>query len=161
MPGSMSHGAIATSPASPAESLPHTLLQNSEYKGERPLFALTHARLEQVRFLPGESALKHSRDIQVQHCEFDCRYPLWHSTEVQILDCRFEADVRAAVWYSNDVVMRNCLVHAPKMFRRVSGLWLQDCRFTDAAETMWNCDTLTPIRAEVKGADYLGMNSSE
>ncbi len=41
-------------------------LRNRFYEGERPLFGLTDAELEDIRFYPGESALKHSVDIRAQ-----------------------------------------------------------------------------------------------
>lgn len=39
------------------------ILQNVEYGGERPLFALRSAELDHVVIHPGESALKHVENI--------------------------------------------------------------------------------------------------
>ena len=40
------------------------ILQNVEYGGERPLFALRSAELDHVVIHPGESALKHVENIR-------------------------------------------------------------------------------------------------
>ena len=60
-------------------------IQNERFGEERALYALTDAVVENCRFAgeeDGESALKESREIEVEHCEFELRYPLWHHSQV-------------------------------------------------------------------------------
>ena len=47
------------------------ILQNVEYGGERPLFALRSAELDHVVIHPGESALKHVENITARECLFE------------------------------------------------------------------------------------------
>lgn len=134
------------------------IIQNCFYEGERPLFTLANTRLAAVRFYPGESALKHSHNLEVTQCEFMGKYPFWHSHDIQMEDSLFTVYARAAIWYSQNLVMRRCNVDAPKMFRRVSGLSIEDSRFSNAGETLWNCDAVQLKNVELVAADYVFMN---
>lgn len=51
------------------------ILQNVEYGGERPLFALRSAELDHVVIHPGESALKHVENITARDCLFEGNTP--------------------------------------------------------------------------------------
>lgn len=135
-------------------------VENRFFEGERPLYAIGHTDLDNVRFYPGESALKHAHDIAARECEFMGKYPFWHAERIEIEDCLFTVYARAAIWYSRDVVMRNALVEAPKIFRQVRGLMIEDTRFPNAGETLWSCTDVTLRRVELKGADYVFMNGS-
>lgn len=131
------------------------------YEGERPLYALKNTSLNKVRFYPGESALKHSSDISAEQCEFMCKYPLWHSEYIEIENCLFTVYARAAIWYTRHLTMRNSVVEAPKMFRRVSHLIIENSRFPNAGETLWTCNDVTLRNVELNGADYVFMNGED
>ena len=135
------------------------VIGNTFFEGERPLFALNDIRVEQVKFYPGESALKECTNVEAFKCEFMCKYPFWHNDNTLIEDCRFTVYSRAAIWYSKNIRMRNCLVDAPKMFREVDGLYLENVKFPAAGETIWNCRDITVRNIEVRGGDYIFMNS--
>ena len=60
------------------------LIKDCFFEGERPLFATNDIRLENVRFYPGESALKECRNVEVSNCEFMCKYPFWHNDNAVI-----------------------------------------------------------------------------
>lgn len=128
------------------------------YEGERPLYAVANKYLHKVKFYPGESALKHTQHITAKQCEFMGKYPFWHSDNVILEQCLFTVYARAAIWYTQHLTMNNCVVEAPKMFRRVSHLTIRDSRFPNAGETLWNCDHVTLNNVELRGADYVFMN---
>ena len=48
------------------------LISNTFFEGERPLFATNDIRLENVKFYPGESAIKECNDVEAYKCEFMC-----------------------------------------------------------------------------------------
>jgi hypothetical protein len=54
--------------------------------------------------------------------------------------------------------MNNCVIEAPKIFRRVSNLTIENTRFPNAGETLWNCDHVKLVNVEMCGADYVFMN---
>lgn len=75
------------------------ILQNVEYGGERPLFALRSAQLDHVVIHPGESALKHVENITARDCLFEGKYPFWHAKHVVLEGGRFAPGARAAIWF--------------------------------------------------------------
>ncbi|MDR2231908.1 MAG: DUF3737 family protein [Tannerella sp.] len=134
------------------------LISNTMFDGERPLFGLNDIRLEQLKFYPGESAVKACTNVEARQCEFWSKYPFWHNDQVLIEDCRFTLYCRAAIWYSKNIYMRNCIVEAPKMFREIDGLTIENVKFPGAAETIWNCRDVKIRNIEVQGGDYILMN---
>lgn len=135
------------------------LISNQFFEGERPLFATHNMRLENVKFYPGESAIKECNNVEAHKCEFMCKYPFWHNDNALIEDCLFTVYSRAAIWYSKNIRMRNTLVQAPKMFRELDGLYLENVKLTCAAECCWNCRNIEFRNVEARGADYIFMNA--
>ena len=135
------------------------LISNTFYEGERPLFATNDIRLENVKFYPGESAIKECNNVEAYKCEFMCKYPFWHNENTLIEDCLFTVYGRAAIWYSKNLRMINTIVDAPKMFREMDGLYLENVKLNSAGECCWNCRDLKLKNVEVKGGDYIFMNS--
>ena len=134
------------------------IIKNTFYEGERPLYASNDLFLEKVRFFPGESPIKESKNISVSECEFMAKYPFWHCQNVKVENSHFTVYSRAAIWYTQNIEMLNCQIDAPKMFRSVSDLTLKDTKLNNAAECCWNCDTIVLQRVEMTGADYVFMN---
>lgn len=135
------------------------LIEDRFYEGERPLYASNKLRLENVKFYPGESALKESSNIEAAHCTFMGKYPFWHNQNVLIEKCDFTVYSRAAIWYSKNVRMINTQVAAPKMFRELEGLYLKNVKLSDAGETCWNCSNLELYNVEARNGDYIFMHS--
>ena len=134
------------------------IISDTFFEGERPLFGLNNIRLEQVKFYPGESAVKECNNVEAFKCEFWSKYPFWHNDNTLIDDCRFTVYSRAAIWYSKNIRMQNCLIEAPKMFREIDGLFLENVKLPSAGETLWNCRDITIRNIEARGGDYILMN---
>lgn len=135
-------------------------IRDQEFGGERPLFASHHLRLENVTVHAGESALKECSDIDAEGCRFEGKYPFWHVDGFRIHNCLFTSGARAALWYSRNLVMTDTLVEAPKMFREMTGIRLENVQIPDAAETLWHCHDVELDNVTVGNADYLFMHSS-
>lgn len=134
------------------------VISNTFFEGERPLFATNNIRLENVKFYPGESAIKECNNVEAHKCEFMCKYPFWHNDNVLIEECLFTVYSRAAIWYSRNIRMINSRVDAPKMFREIDGLYLEKVKLSCAGETMWNCRDMKLRNVEARGGDYIFMN---
>ena len=132
-----------------------------EFGGERALFATGGLELRRCVFHEGESALKCCRDIVADGCRFEGKYPFWHVDGFRITDCVFTPGARAALWYSRNLVMKDTRVDAPKMFREMENLYLENVTVPDAQETLWSCRGVTLRDVEVKGADYLFAHSAD
>lgn len=136
------------------------IVENKEFEGERPLFYLSDLSLSKIKVLNGESAIKECTNVSCTDSSFSGKYPFWHANHALIEKCVFETGGRAAIWYSHDLTMKDTLVIAPKMFRRCSGLKLENVEFTDALETLWDCTDITASHIKAVHADYIFMNSS-
>ena len=134
-------------------------IRNQYFEGERPLYVRRDGlRLEGVRIGPGESAIKEGRNIEAEGCEFAGKYPFWECRHFSIKDCVFREGARAALWYSEHCRMTDTLVEAPKMFRRIGDVYLENVRLTSALETFWDCRDITLRRVSAQKADYIFMH---
>lgn len=124
-------------------------IENQTFDQERALYASHGLRLYNCRFdgpADGESALKESRDIEVDSCYFNLRYPFWHNTGLTISRSELTPLCRAALWYSRhirisgtklfgikalrecaDVTMSDCEIRSPEFGWSVSGMKMQNC----------------------------------
>lgn len=136
-------------------------IENEEFGGERPLFANHGLRLINVTIHAGESALKECSDIEVVNCRFEGKYPFWHVDGFSIKDCYFTEGARAALWYSSGLIMKDTLVDAPKMFREMSDLSLENVRIPHAHETLWHCKGVKLRNVDVAEADYIFMHCED
>ena len=118
------------------------LIVNKEFGGERPLFASHDLRLEHVTVLDGESAIKQCQRMEASDCRFYGKYPWWHVDGALIEDCYFAPESRSAIWYTNDLVMRRCVIDGPKFFREMRNVVLEDVTINDADETFWRVNGL-------------------
>lgn len=134
-------------------------IENIFFEGERPLFAANHLQLNHVKFYPGHSALKEACNIRATNCEFYGKYPFWHNTNSVIENSLFTAYARAAIWYCKDIQMLNTRVEAPKMFREIDGLYLENVELSDAQECMWWCKNIRLNKVKVKNGVYIFKDS--
>lgn len=119
------------------------VIRNKTFGGERPLFESHDLRLEGVTITEGESGIKECSNIEADRCRFEGRYPLWHVERSLLTNCYFAPESRSGIWYSNDMVMRDCVIDAPKLFREMKNLTLENVQINDADETFWNVDGIT------------------
>lgn len=118
------------------------LIKDQTFGGERPLFAIHDTRLENVTITEGESGIKCCQRLEADRCRFIGKYPWWHVDGSLITNCYFEVGSRSAIWYSNDMIMRDSVIDAPKFFREMDGLTLENVQFADADETFWKVKNL-------------------
>lgn len=136
-------------------------LTNQTYHGERPLFASHNLNLQKIKILDGESAIKESTNLCCSDSYFNGKYPFWHVDNALIEKCTFDTNARAAIWYSSNLKMKNSKVIAPKMFRNVTNLELEQVCFEDAIETLWDCRQIKIHDCEFKNGDYLLQHSQD
>ena len=137
------------------------IIKDQYLEGERPLYARHGLRVENVTIGPGESSLKEGSDLEAEECEFQGKYPFWECKNVTIKNCIFREGGRAAIWYSKDIKMSDTLVEAPKMFRRISDLKLENVKFPNALETFWDCKDIEAKNIEAEKGDYIFMHCSD
>lgn len=114
-------------------------IKNKSFGGERPLFESHHLILDNVTITEGESAIKECSDIIVKSCHFIGKYPLWHVHGFEVRNTHFSSGARSALWYSDHLKMKDTIIDAPKMFREMHDLELENVTINDADETFWRC----------------------
>lgn len=115
-------------------------IKDKSFGGERPLFGEKGLRLENVTITEGESGIKCCKNIEADNCRFIGKYPWWHVDGSLLTNCYFEVGSRSAIWYSNDMTMRDTIIDAPKLFREMKNLTLENVQINDADETFWKVD---------------------
>ena len=119
------------------------VIKDKTFTGERPLFGLRDTRLEHVTIGEGESGIKMCHNIEVDNCRLIGKYPFWHVYGSKVSNCYFEVGSRSAIWYSDDMLMTDTVIDAPKLFREMHNLELRNVTINDADETFWRIDGLT------------------
>lgn len=125
--------------------------------GERALFQGKGLQLTDCVFMDGESPLKESQDIELNGSLFRWKYPLWYSKNIVAKNCTWFEMARAGVWYTDNILVEDAVIEAPKNFRRCHGVTLQNVSFPNASETLWNCENVSMENVTAKG-DYFAMN---
>lgn len=133
-------------------------VKNTEFGGERPLFASHDLQLDHVVIHAGESALKECSNIIAVNCRFEGKYPFWHVNGFTIKNSLFTEGARAALWYSQNLVMTDTRVEAPKMFREMDNIKLENVQLPNAQETLWHCRNVELRNVQTDHADYLFMH---
>lgn len=136
------------------------LIKDQEFGGERPLYTLHDAKLENVTIHLGESSIKESGNIEAEDCTFEGKYVFWECRGFKTTNCLYRESARSSLWYSENGTLVNCRVEAPKMFRRMKGIRIENCDFTNAQETLWDCDDVIIKDSRIENADYLGMHTN-
>ena len=124
------------------------VISNAEFGGERPLFESHDLRLENVIIRAGESAIKECSNIEAVDCRFEGNYPFWH------------VGGRSALWYSDNLKMTNTRIDAPKMFREMHDIEIENVEIKDADEVFWRCKNLDIKNLKLHGGTYPFMFSS-
>jgi len=129
-------------------------ISNQHFEGERPLFESHDLRLQQVTIGDGESAIKECSNIEAEDCRLWGKYPFWHVHGFKINNCQFDAGARSALWYSDHLEMTNTRIDAPKMFREMHHLRLENVQINDADETFWRCRDIEARNLELHKGTY-------
>lgn len=136
-------------------------IKDKSFDEERALYASKGLRVENCIFAgeaDGESALKESRDIEVNGCRFELRYPFWHDENIRVTDCVMTSTCRAPVWYTKNAVFENSQLEGVKAFRECDGITINNCKVV-STELGWNCGNVVINDSDLT-SEYFLMGSS-
>ena len=136
-------------------------ISNKEFGGERPLFASHDLHIDNVTILEGESAIKECSNIIATNCRFEGNYPFWHVHGFTIRNCYFAVGGRSALWYSDHLKMTDTVIDAPKMFREMNDIEIENVKMNDADEVFWRCNRIRIRNLSLHDGTYPFMFSSE
>lgn len=136
-----------------------TIVKDKEFGGERPLYASRDLRLERVTIHLGESSIKESSNIEAIDCRFEGKYVFWETYGFTVTNCHFAESARSSLWYSKDCRMVGCHVEAPKLFRRMDGIYVEDTKFPNGEQFLWDCKNVQLKNVEIANCDYVFMHT--
>lgn len=134
---------------------------NKTFDEERALYASHDLLVADCRFdgpADGESPLKESRDVAVERCYFNLRYAFWHDKNLKVTDSELTPACRAALWYCEDVDIRNTKLHGIKALRECGRASLRGCDII-SPEFGWFTRDITMEDCTVQ-AEYFMMRSN-
>ena len=105
-------------------------ITNQNFPNERDLYNEKDLYLKNCTFdgiEDGESALKESKNIILESCYMNLRYPLWHDFNLELKDVTMTDKCRAALWYSNNIKINNSNLLGIKALR--------ECNFVEINNT--------------------------
>ena len=106
------------------------LIENQTFDRERALYGSDGIWVRNCSFdgpADGESALKESRDIEIEHCFFNLRYPFWHDHGLRITNSELTEKCRAALWYSEQIEITDSRLHGIKALRECGDILIRNC----------------------------------
>ena len=135
-------------------------IEDMTYDQERALYGSRELMVRACRFdgpADGESAFKECRDIRVEDCFFNLRYPFWHDHGLTLKSSELTPLCRAALWYTENAVIENCKLHGIKALRECGNIAMRGCD-VDSAEFGWSVRGIAMENCDVKG-EYFMMRS--
>ncbi|MDE7136220.1 MAG: DUF3737 family protein [Muribaculaceae bacterium] len=134
------------------------LIKDTEFGGARPLYAKHGLKLENVTIHVGESSIKEGSDIEAVNCTFEGKYVFWEVDDFSVDHCYFAESARSSLWYSRNGRMTNCKVDAPKLFRRMKGIYVENTDFPNGEQFFWDCSDITLKNVKIANCDYVFMH---
>lgn len=136
-------------------------INDKEYGGERPLYNSHDLRLENVTIHAGESSIKESSNIEAEDCTFEGKYVFWEVNGFSVKNCYFAESARSSLWYSRNCRMIDCKVDAPKLFRRMTGIYVENTDFPNGEQFLWDCSDIELKNVAIDNCDYVFMHSTD
>lgn len=137
------------------------VIKNRTFDEERALYGSKGIYVKDCAFdgpADGESAFKEAQDIRVENVFFNLRYPFWHDDRVKIDRAELTELCRAAIWYTNDVEIKNSKLHGIKALRECSRVKIDGCDII-SPEFGWSTRGIEMKNSSVSG-EYFMMRSN-
>lgn len=136
------------------------IIENERFDQERALYGSRDIYLKNCAFdgpADGESALKESCNIQLDHAFCNLRYPFWHNRGLKIKDSEMTERCRAALWYSRDIKIADTKLHGIKALRECSDVVMEECDIR-SPEFGWSVRNIEMCRCTAE-SEYFMMRS--
>lgn len=106
------------------------VITNKSFDEERALYGIHNVIVKDCSVdgpADGESAFKESRDVEIDHCFFNLRYPFWHNNGLVINNSEMTEHCRAALWYCEGVEINSSKLHGIKALRECGSVKMKEC----------------------------------
>ncbi len=105
-------------------------ITNKTFDEERALYGAKNVVVKDCIFdgpADGESAFKEGRQVTVERCFFNLRYPFWHDIGLVIKNSEMTELCRAALWYSEGIEIVESKLHGIKALRECKDVKMEGC----------------------------------
>lgn len=128
------------------------IITNQTFDEERALYGCDGIVVKSCSFdgpADGESAFKEGKNIEVAESFFNLRYPFWHDKNLKITGSEMTDKCRAALWYSEDIDIKDTKLHGIKALRECKDVSINNCDII-SPEFGWSVNniTMTDSKAE-------------
>ena len=137
-------------------------IEGQTFGQERALYASRGVWLRGCAFdgeQDGESALKESREVVVEDSFCNLRYPFWHDVDLVIRRTEMTPLCRAALWYSQKIVIEDSLLHGIKALRECADVEMRGCEI-QSPEFGWFTRGLSMRDCRAEG-EYFLLHASD
>ena len=137
------------------------IVERQCFDEERALYGSENLKVLDCRFegpADGESAIKECKNIIVDGCYWDLRYPFWHVTNLEIANTELTENCRAALWYSEDIRIRDSKLHGIKALRECKDTVITGCDII-SPEFGWSVHNIRMEDSKARG-EYFMMRAT-
>lgn len=137
-------------------------ISNKTFDEERALYGSVDLAVDNCKFdgpADGESAFKECSNIEVDKSFFNLRYPFWHVHGLKINNSEMTDLCRAALWYSDDVYIKDSKLHGIKALRECADVKMENCDVI-SPEFGWSTRGIELKDTSLEG-EYVFMRSSD
>lgn len=138
------------------------VIENQKLDEERALYGTENIYVKSCSFdgpADGESALKECRNIEVDGCFFNLRYPFWHDRGLKIQHSEMTELCRAALWYSENVEITDSKLYGIKALRECRNVKMDGCEII-SPEFGWFVRGIKMNRCKAE-SEYFMMRSKD
>ena len=136
------------------------IIEDQKFDQERAFYAACDLLIRNCAFdgpADGESAVKESRNIQLEHVYCNLRYPFWHDHGLKITDSQLTPLCRAALWYSDHIEIKDTKMHGIKALRECSNVTIKNCDIV-SPEFGWSVKNIQMEKTKAE-SEYFMMRS--
>lgn len=137
-------------------------VENQTFDKEREFYGSSDVTVINCKFegpADGESAFKESRNVTVDGCLWNLRYPFWHDTGVIMKNTELTELCRAAFWYSEKIEIRDSKLHGVKAMRECADITIRKSDIV-SPEFGWSVSNIR-VEDSTAAGEYFMMRSSD
>ena len=137
-------------------------VENQIFDKEREFYGSSDVTVVNCKFegpADGESAFKESRNVTVDGCLWNLRYPFWHDTGVTMKNTELTELCRAAFWYSEKIEITDSKLHGVKAMRECGDITIRNSDIV-SPEFGWSVSNIR-VEDSTAAGEYFMMRSSD
>ncbi|MFG6326691.1 MAG: DUF3737 family protein [Lachnospiraceae bacterium] len=138
-----------------------TIITDKTFDEERALYGQSNIIVRNCSFdgpADGESAFKEGKEVEVENCFFNLRYPFWHDDGLKINASEMTELCRAALWYSHNIEITGTKLHGIKALRECGNVTMRGCSVI-SPEFGWSVQGISMEDCTVE-SEYFMMRSA-